>query len=84
LTFTIPLFHERPTQSNLKQRFKKRKRKVFYGEQPIEVATTIIALICSMMSLKTESIKSTSSYFLFVLGNNHLKQIMYNPENGVL
>jgi hypothetical protein len=44
LTFTIPLFHERPTQSNLKQRDGlKKKRKVFYGEQPIE-ATTIIAL----------------------------------------
>jgi hypothetical protein len=45
LTFTIPLFHERPTQSNLKQSGLKKKMKgIFYGEQPIEVATTIIAL----------------------------------------
>jgi hypothetical protein len=39
LTFTIPLFHERPTQSNQTEDGLKRKRKVFY-EQPIEVATT--------------------------------------------
>jgi hypothetical protein len=31
---------------------KKENERYFYGEQPIEVATTIIALICSMMSLK--------------------------------
>jgi hypothetical protein len=62
LTFTIPLFHERPTQSNLKQGgLKKENESIFYGEQPIEVATTIIALICSMMSLRTESIKSNLS-----------------------
>jgi hypothetical protein len=44
---------------------------------------TIIALICSMMSLNRKY-KEQLKLFYLVLGNNHLKQIMYNPENGFL
>jgi hypothetical protein len=46
-------------------------------------ATTIIALDLFNDVTKTESIKS-NRWFILVLGNNHLKQIMYNPENGAM
>jgi hypothetical protein len=42
----------------------KKKTKGIFMENTIEVAT-IIAWICSMMSLKTESIKSNSSWFIW-------------------
>ena len=63
--------------------FKKENERVFYGEQPIEVATTIITLdlfyqITGNVKYK-EQIEVAFNWFL---GNNHLKQIMYNTENG--
>lgn len=63
--------------------FKKQNERVFYGEQPIEVATTIITLdlfyqVTGNVKYK-EQLKLAFNWFL---GNNHLKQIMYNPVNG--
>jgi hypothetical protein len=52
----LPLFHERPTQSNLRDGLKKKTKGIFYGEQPIEVATTIIALDLFNDVTKTEKV----------------------------
>lgn len=63
--------------------FKKENERIFHGEQPIEVATTIIAL--DLFYEVTRNIKYKEQLklaFIWFLGNNHLKQIMYNPENG--
>ena len=63
--------------------FKKENERIFYGEQPIEVATTIITL--DLFYEVTKKIKYKDQLelaFNWFLGNNHLKQIMYNPENG--
>lgn len=63
--------------------FKKQNERVFYGEQPIEVATTIITL--DLFYQVTGNVKYRNQLevaFNWFLGNNHLKQIMYNPENG--
>lgn len=63
--------------------FKKENERVFYGEQPIEVSTTIITL--DLFYQVTGNVKYKEQLdvaFNWFLGNNHLKQIMYNPENG--
>jgi glycosyltransferase involved in cell wall biosynthesis len=63
--------------------FKKENERIFYGEQPIEVATTIITL--DLFYQVTGNVKYKNQLevaFNWFLGNNHLKQIMYNPENG--
>ncbi|MFV5697960.1 glycosyltransferase [Flavobacterium sp. ZT3R17] len=63
--------------------FKKENERIFYGEQPIEVATTIIALDLFYEVTKNKKYKDQLKLaFIWFLGNNHLKQIMYNPENG--
>jgi hypothetical protein len=63
--------------------FKKENERVFYGEQPIEVATTIITLDLFNDVTKNSKYKDQLKLaFIWFLGNNHLKQIMYNPENG--
>ena len=63
--------------------FKKENERVFYGEQPIEVATTIIALDLFHEVTRNKKYKDQLKLaFMWFLGNNHLKQIMYNPENG--
>ncbi|RKS95777.1 glycosyltransferase involved in cell wall biosynthesis [Flavobacterium limicola] len=63
--------------------FKKQNERVFYGEQPIEVATTIIALDLFYEVTQNKKYKDQLKLaFIWFLGNNHLKQIMYNPENG--
>jgi hypothetical protein len=63
--------------------FKKENERCFYGEQPIEVATTIIALDLFYDVTKNRKYKDQLKLaFIWFLGNNHLKQIMYNPENG--
>jgi glycosyltransferase involved in cell wall biosynthesis len=63
--------------------FKKENERCFYGEQPIEVATTIIALdLFSDVTKNTKYKDQLKLAFVWFLGNNHLKQIMYNPENG--
>ena len=63
--------------------FKKENERVFYGEQPIEVSTTIITLDLFNDVTKNSKYKDQLKLaFIWFLGNNHLKQIMYNPENG--
>ncbi|CAM2888439.1 glycosyltransferase [Flavobacterium frigoris] len=63
--------------------FKKENERCFYGEQPIEVATTIIALdLFNDVTKNTKYKDQLKLAFVWFLGNNHLKQIMYNPENG--
>jgi hypothetical protein len=81
LTFTIPLFHERPTQSNLKQRdgLKKKTKGIFMENSLLKWPLQSFFDLFNDVT-KTESIKSNSSWFYLVLGNNHLKQIMYNRK----
>jgi glycosyltransferase involved in cell wall biosynthesis len=63
--------------------FKKENERIFCGEQPIEVATTIIALDLFYEVTRNKKYKDQLKLaFIWFLGNNHLKQIMYNPENG--
>lgn len=63
--------------------FKKKNERVFYGEQPIEVATTISALDMFYEVTGNKKYKDQLEVaFAWFLGNNHLKQIMYNPVNG--
>lgn len=63
--------------------FVKGEKKNAYGEQPIEVATTIITL--HLFYQVTGNVKYRSQMnlaFSWFLGNNHLNQIVYNPVNG--
>ncbi|WP_281237965.1 glycosyltransferase [Flavobacterium praedii] len=63
--------------------FVKGKKKNAYGEQPIEVATTIITL--HLFYEVTGNVKYKNQLnmaFSWFLGNNHLNQIIYNPVNG--
>jgi glycosyltransferase involved in cell wall biosynthesis len=63
--------------------FVKGEKKNTYGEQPIEVATTIITL--HLFYEVTGNVKYRNQLnlaFSWFLGNNHLKQIIYNPVNG--
>jgi glycosyltransferase involved in cell wall biosynthesis len=63
--------------------FVKGSHKNSYGEQPIEVATTIVAL--DLFYEVTGNIKYREQLhvaFSWFLGNNHLNQIIYNPVNG--
>jgi hypothetical protein len=53
------------------------------GEQPIDVAYTILALEKFYMEFKNENYKQDAYMaFNWFLGNNHLNQIVYNPCNG--
>lgn len=63
--------------------FNKKNERAFYGEQPIEVVTTIVAL--DLFYEITGDVKYKNQIdvaFSWFLGNNHLKQIMYNSVNG--
>jgi glycosyltransferase involved in cell wall biosynthesis len=63
--------------------FVKGSHKNTYGEQPIEVATTIITL--DLFYEVTGNVKYKDQLnvaFSWFLGNNHLNQIIYNPVNG--
>jgi len=63
--------------------FKKENERTFYGEQPIEVATTIITLdLFNEVTRNRKYRDQLKLAFIWFLGNNHLQQIMYNPENG--
>lgn len=63
--------------------FKKENERAFYGEQPMEVATTIIALdLFYNVTGKKKYRDQLELAFSWFLGNNHLKQIMYNTKNG--
>ncbi|WP_082422422.1 glycosyltransferase family 4 protein [Aquimarina longa] len=63
--------------------FHKRNKRVFYGEQPIEVAYTILSLdLFYKVTQKKKYAQQLHTAFSWFLGNNHLQQIMYNPVNG--
>lgn len=63
--------------------FKKENERAFFGEQPMEVATTIVALDLFYSMTGNEKYKNQLEVaFSWFLGNNHLKQIMYNTANG--
>lgn len=63
--------------------FKKENERSFYGEQPMEVVTTIIALDLFYEVIGNIKYKEQLELaFAWFLGNNHLKQLMYNPVNG--
>jgi hypothetical protein len=54
-----------------------------YGEQPIDVAYTILALQKFYTVFKENSYKTKMDIaFTWFLGNNHLHQIIYNPLTG--
>lgn len=53
------------------------------GEQPIDVAYTVMALELFYEVLKKEKYKEMAKVaFQWFLGNNHLSQIVYNPITG--
>ncbi len=53
------------------------------GEQPIDVAYTILALDSFYRSFKEEAYRyKMRQSFNWFLGNNHLQQIIYNPCTG--
>lgn len=61
----------------------KGSRKERYGEQPIDVAYTILALRKFHDIFKEEKyLAKMEIAFNWFLGNNHLKQIVYNPCTG--
>lgn len=61
----------------------KGKSKQQYGEQPIDVAYTILALRKFHDIFKEEEYLNKMEYaFNWFLGNNHLNQIVYNPCTG--
>lgn len=63
--------------------FKKKNERAFHGEQPIEVATTIVALDLFYEITGNNKYKNQLEIaFSWFLGNNHLHQIMYNTKNG--
>jgi len=54
-----------------------------YGEQPIDVAYTVIALARFYEVFKEkEYLRKMREAFSWFLGNNHLNQIVYNPCTG--
>lgn len=63
--------------------FVKGEKKNTYGEQPIEVATTIITLhLFYQVTGNAKYRNQMNLAFSWFLGNNHLNQIIYNPVNG--
>ncbi|MBU0695090.1 MAG: hypothetical protein KKE39_00995, partial [Bacteroidetes bacterium] len=63
--------------------FHKRNERNFFGEQPIEIAYTILALDLFYQVIKKRKYKDQLKIaFSWFMGNNHLRQVMYNPANG--
>ncbi|NJN27026.1 MAG: glycosyltransferase [Cyclobacteriaceae bacterium] len=63
--------------------FSKSNERHFHGEQPIDVAYTIFALdLFYTITKKSKFAGQLKIAFSWFLGNNYLKQIMYNPVNG--
>lgn len=61
----------------------KGKSSTKFGEQPIDVAGTIMALSTFYRFFnEPEYIKKQNNAFSWFLGNNHLNQIIYNPATG--
>ncbi|MEA4886283.1 D-inositol-3-phosphate glycosyltransferase [bioreactor metagenome] len=63
--------------------FQKEGNRNCYGEQPIEIAGTVMALstFYSVFGEEQYLIKQQIAFSWF-LGNNHLRQIIYNPATG--
>lgn len=62
---------------------KKGETAAIYGEQPIDVAYTILALSCFYDVFKEDYyLQKMEVAFNWFLGNNHLHQIIYNPCTG--
>ncbi len=62
---------------------KRGENAAIYGEQPIDVAYTILALArFYRVSNKNDYLRKMKIAFTWFLGNNHLKQIIYNPCTG--
>ncbi|MCD8270501.1 MAG: hypothetical protein LUD46_20045 [Parabacteroides sp.] len=54
-----------------------------YGEQPIDVAGTVMALTTFYNCFHQEDYRQKqTNAFSWFLGNNHLGQIVYNPATG--
>lgn len=54
-----------------------------YGEQPIDVASTVMALSTFYEEFRDATYLKLRTYaFNWFLGNNHLHQIVYNPATG--
>ena len=54
-----------------------------YGEQPVDVAGTVIALSAFYdVFRENEYIQKQKDAFSWFMGNNHLHQIIYNPATG--
>lgn len=63
--------------------FHKRNERTFFGEQPIEIAYTVMALeLFYEVTEKKKYRDQLGIAFSWFLGNNHLGQIIYNPVNG--
>lgn len=61
----------------------KGKSSTKFGEQPIDVAGTVMALSTFYKFFNDpEYIKKQNNAFSWFLGNNHLHQIIYNPATG--
>ena len=61
----------------------KGSQKSHFGEQPIDVAYTIMTLNLFYSQFKTESyLSKMQSAFEWFLGRNHLNTIIYNPRTG--
>ncbi|MEG1573691.1 MAG: glycosyltransferase, partial [Bacteroidales bacterium] len=61
----------------------KDKGTLTYGEQPIDVAGTVIALGTFYKCFnEPEYLQKQKDAFSWFLGNNHLGQIVYNPATG--
>ncbi len=62
----------------------KGKEREYYGEQPIDVSYTIMALdtFYSVFKDEEEYLNKLKIAFNWFLGKNHLKQIIYNPCTG--
>jgi glycosyltransferase involved in cell wall biosynthesis len=61
----------------------KRTGRKEYGEQPVDIAGTIMALSAFYsVSGKEEYLDKQKIAFSWFLGNNHLRQIIYNPATG--
>ncbi len=62
---------------------KKNRRQAEYGEQPIDVAYTILALSTFYKVFNdAEYLNKMETAFNWFLGGNHLHQIVYNPCTG--
>jgi len=69
--------------SNRGWQHKGQKKEHHFGEQPIDVTYTILALSSFYNVLGIERYKDYMEVaYSWFLGNNHLKQIMYDPLSG--